>query len=118
MSVKDYIEKVKAKPEEEKKRIVFMWTIIIVLVIFLVWAISFSLSVANNQADQAQIQAEAEVLAKKQALAEQALIESSSTITLPVVTGESWGVSLNRFINNGISAVSEGFWTVGGWLHK
>ncbi len=109
MSVKEYIEKVKAKPEDEKRRTVFMWTIIIVIVIALVWAMSFAISVANDQADQAQIQAEAEAAAKAQ------LIKDSTTT--PIQTGNSWSAELGQLVSNGASAVSEGFWTVGSWLH-
>jgi len=108
MRVADYIQKVKAKPEDEKKRIVFMWTIVIVALIFLIWAVTFSLSVANDRADLARLQAEAEAGARAQ------ITKSTSS---PAQNDGSWGASLGQFISSGASAVSEGFWTIGSWLH-
>ena len=109
MSVKDYIEKTKTKPEDEKKRVVFMWTIAIIVLIFLVWAISFSLSIANNQDDSARLRAEAEVTARAQ------IVKST---TSPAQNIGSWRARLRQFILDGASAINEGFWTVGSWLHK
>lgn len=110
MSIRDYIEKIKIKPENEKKQIVFIWTIAIVSLIFLIWLITFSLSVANNQADLKQLQIEAEASAKAR------LITESSTS--PVQINDSWSANLSQFIVSGASAINEGFWTVGSWLRQ
>lgn len=112
--IRDYINKVKAKSEAEKKRVVFMWTLIIISLIFLIWVISFSLSVANNEADLARLQVEAEATAKAQ-------LAKDATNTSPIGVNEA-NVSLvgrlSQFVSGGASAVSEGFWTVGSWLHQ
>ncbi len=110
MSIRDYIEKIKTKPEDEKKRAVFIWTTIIISLIFLIWVVTFSLSVANNQADLTQLQAEAEVSAKAQ------LITVSSTS--PRLESNSIIARFGQFISAGAGAINEGFWTVGSWLHQ
>ncbi|MFA6254072.1 MAG: hypothetical protein WC640_02320 [Candidatus Paceibacterota bacterium] len=109
MSITKYIEKVKARPEEEKRRTVFVWTTGLVFLIFMVWAITFSLSVVNDQADSASLRAEAEASAKTQL---------AMGTTTPEQKGVSWSADLVRFITSGASSINEGFWTVGSWLHK
>jgi len=113
VSISRYIEKVRIKSEVEKKRTAISWTIALTILIFIVWSISFGVSVANRQADDARLQAEANALAKTQALAE-------STSSVMVVTSQkksSWLDQLGQIVADGADSVSEGFWAIGRWLH-
>ena len=111
MSVSSYIEKVRVKSEAEKKRTAISWTIGLTILIFIVWAVSFGISVANRQADEARLQMEANALAKVQALADSV---SSTTVVTP---GDSWIDQLGQIVTEGADSVGEGFWAVGRWLH-
>ena len=112
MSVSSYIEKVRVKSEAEKKRVAISWTIGLTILIFIVWAVSFGVSVANRQADEARLQMEANALAKVQALADS---DSSTVAVTP--ESDSWIDQLGQIITEGADSVGEGFWAVGRWLH-
>lgn len=99
----NYIQIVRARPEEDKKRAVMVWTITLTSLIFIIWSVSFGLSVANNQAEEIRLRNEAVLLAKTQAV---------------VAPKKSWGTKLNELVVGGADSVAEGFWTVGSWLHK
>lgn len=108
--INNYIRSVKNRPEEAKKQAAITWTIIITILIFIFWAITFSLSVVNNQVENERLRAEALARAKKASEA-----STTSERTLPQ---DSWSVKLRGILTDGADSVSQGFWTVGSWLHK
>lgn len=109
--IKNYINRVRSRSEEEKKRAAITWTIILTILIFIIWASTFSLSVINRQNEDAQLRARAAIEAKK------ALVASTTTIVADQTNG-SWLSQLGNFMISGADSISNGFWTVGSWLHK
>jgi hypothetical protein len=108
--INNYVESVKTRSEEEKRRVAITWTIVITILIFIVWAITFSLSIVNRQVEDERLRTEALARAKK-------VSEASTTVGL-VLPQDSWSVKLRGILTDGADSVSQGFWTVGSWLHK
>lgn len=108
--IQNYINKIRQRTEEEKKRAVIFWTISITVLIFIIWVITFSLSMANDRAKEKQLLVEAQAKA-------QAQIEASTTEAVPTRT-DTWTRRVGKFIIDGVDSVSTGFWVIGSWLHK
>lgn len=106
----NYINAVKSRTEEEKKRAVIFWTIFLIVIIFIIWVITFSLSVFNHQAEDLRLREEA--MARARVMAE------ASTTTNIVEIENSWPTRLRSVVVDGVESVSEGFWVIGSWLHK
>jgi len=113
MRIAEYIKDVRSRTEEEKQRVVILWTIIFIVIIFFIWLVSFTFSVANNNAEEARLQAEAERIALEKA---EALASASSTET----TGAFKGVipEIKDFVSEGAGTVVDGFWVIGNLLHR
>ena len=114
--ISDYINDVRSRTEEEKQRVVFLWTFIFVVIIFFVWIFSFVLSVVNNNAEELRLQAEA----KRQA---EAKIEASllvGTSTKNAASNSVKGVIPNivRIAGDGLDNIYNGFWIVGNMIHR
>ncbi|OJI08677.1 MAG: hypothetical protein COV08_03250 [Candidatus Vogelbacteria bacterium CG10_big_fil_rev_8_21_14_0_10_49_38] len=103
MSLASYIEKVRAKPEAEKQPIVFGWTVALTTLIFLIWALSFSLSVANNQNRNQELQRQAETAAAV----------SDQPSGLATVVG-----NLSSLVNETVDSITNGFWIAIGLIHR
>ncbi len=113
----NYIQDVRSRTEEEKKRVVFLWTFIFIVIIFFVWVLSFVLSVVNNNAEEARLQAEA----RQQAMAKaEAALTASSTEEQNGVSNSVKGVIPNmiRIAGDGLDNIYNGFWVVGNMIHK
>lgn len=108
--IQNYINKIRGRTEEEKKRAAILWTISITILIFIIWAVTFSLSISNDRAREERLQAEALVEAR-------ARQEASTTQVVPART-DSWSKRVGRFIADGAESVSTGFWVIGSWLHQ
>ncbi len=109
----NYIKKVQAKSEAEKKQTVVVWTITLTSLIFIIWVITFSLSVVNNQVEEVRLREAA--TAKAQATQ----FEPVGTSTTLAVSKQnnSWGTKLSKFIAEGADSISTGFWAISNWLH-
>lgn len=113
--ISDYIDDVRARSEEAKQRAVFFWTIVLIIVIFLIWVITFSLSVANRNAEELRLQQEAQETAR---IKEQESILATSTVpeeSKPIKGLIPQGVEL---VGQGVDAVVNGFWVIGNMMHK
>ena len=111
--ISNYINDVRSRSEAGKQRVVFFWTIFLMAIIFLVWVITFSLSVANNQAEEARLQVEAEKLAEQKA--SESVLATSTAKQIPIKGLIPQGLEL---INEGVDSVVNGFWVIGDLLHK
>lgn len=109
--VTNYVQDVRGRNEVEKQRAVAIWATLATILIFFVWVISFSLSIVNRQTDEVRLRAEAEKMAKAQ-------VTVVSTSTLEKGNGYSLIKQLSQKVTEGTETISEGFWTVGSWLHK
>lgn len=110
--IANYIKNVRLRTEAEKQKAVFLWTFVLIIIIFLVWLLSFILSVANNNAEEARLQAEAKVLAEAKvtaALSDEATTTKQFKGVIPMVI-DFTGDSFDNIIN--------GFWVIGNALHK
>lgn len=114
--IADYIKDVRSRTEEEKKRVVFLWTFIFIVIIFFVWVLSFALSVANNNSEEARLKVEAERLAA--AKIEAAKSASSTNGTVASSSFKGLIPEIVDFANEGVGTVVDGFWAVGNMIHK
>ncbi len=110
--IANYIKNVRSRTEAEKQKAVFLWTFILITIIFFVWLLSFILSVANNNAEEVRLQAEAKRLAEAKTTA---ALSGKATTTVPFK-----GVipMIIDFTNDSFDNVVSGFWIVGDMLHK
>ncbi len=108
----NYIRKVRTKSEAQKKQTVILWMVALTSLIFLIWAVTFSLSIINNQVDEERLQVEVNTLAKTLASAD--LV--SNTV---VVSNESnsWVTKVSQIVVESTDSVKEGFWVISRWLH-
>lgn len=124
MSISNYIKKVRAKSEEEKQRIAFLWTVVLIIVVFFVWAITFSLSVAERADEEARLRAQALEQAKAESAQKQNLIidqngnqvvslESSSSSSPNGVIPKTF-----KIMGDSVDSVARGFWIVGDMIHR
>ncbi len=97
MSLKSYIEKTKALPENEKKRVLFVWVFSLTFIIFLFWAINFTIVVSNQSAEDALIKEKAK------------LMVNSSTTPDTMNQKINWTDQLGSSINNNLDSIKEGF---------
>lgn len=111
--ISNYINEVRSRSEASKQRVVFFWTVFLIVVIFLIWVVSFSLSVANNNAEELRLQQEAEKMATLKA--EESILATSTTKQEPIKGLIPQGLEL---INQGVDSVINGFWVIGNLLHK
>ena len=110
--IADYIIDVRSRSEAEKQRIVFLWTFVGIIIITLIWLVSFTLSVSNNNAEEARLREEAKILAA--AKTEAALDKASTT------DSQFKGVipTAVDFVSNSVDNVVNGFWVIGNMIHK
>lgn len=112
--IKNYIQSVRNRTEEEKRQATIVWTIIITIFIFILWLVIFSVSVFNQQSEDLLIRKQAEERAR-QISQKEFLAEEQK---LPVTSAPANDFSLGEIIRDGVDSVVEGFWVVGSWLHK
>lgn len=113
----DYIKDVRTRTEEEKQRVVFLWTFIFIVIIFFVWMLSFALSVFNNSAEDARLQAEAKRLA---AIKIEAAKNASSTDGRVATKSSFKGLipEIVDFTSESLGTVVDGFWAIGNMIHR
>lgn len=115
ISIGNYIKDVRGRDEAEKQRTVFVWTVILITIIFFVWVIYFSFSIYLNETENATLMAEAKRKADK--LEAEASISNSTGTPISAST-EGLFPSLGRMASDGLDSIANGFWVIGGMLHK
>ena len=100
MILAGYIERVRAKTEAEKRPIVFAWAAGLTFLVFLIWALTFSLSIVNREARKETIKAQAEAAAA---------VEVAPAGILTKLTGA---------VGQTLATVSDGFWVAVGLMHR
>jgi len=100
MSFLNYIERTRALPEKAKKRVLFFWVFGLAFLIFIIWAINFTITVSNQSANDALLQEKAKLM-----------VESSTTPEMVTKTGagSSWSGKIGNFVNENLSSVKDGF---------
>ena len=102
MSIGNYLDNLRLRSDEQKKRVAFVWTTVLTVVIFFAWAISFSLAVVNDNSNSGKVAPVAETAAVS-------------------VSGQSLGGTFSWLagtVNDGVNSVANGFWVIGDMLHK
>lgn len=99
MSLQSYITKVRAKTDQEKKTLIFVWTFVITFFVAIIWLMNMSYIITNEKEENAKLMAEAEKKAEQ-------ISKASTTV---VNNQSSW--SLGEFVSTNADAVKEG-WSV------
>jgi len=115
ISISDYIRAVRGRSEDDKKRAVLTWTIILIIIVFFIWVIYFSLSLYQDEAQIAHLQAEARQEAAK--VAAQASL-GATTSPASLTAKEGLLPMIGGLLSSGIDSVVNGFWVIGDMLHR
>lgn len=105
--IKNYIIKVKEKPEPKRKTLLFLWSSGLTLLIALVWFVNFNYVLYNKNLE------EAELLAK----AEESLKTGQTEVVENKQASSHDALWLNFFKNN-VAAVAEGFKVLTGQMSE
>lgn len=115
MNIANYIKDVRSRTEEQKQRVVFLWTSVFIVIIVIVWMFSFTLSVMNSSAEDARLQIEAKKLAEAKI---EALKSASSTESGEVAVTKGIIPQIIELTSEGFNNITNGFWIIGNMIHK
>ncbi|MFA5736881.1 MAG: hypothetical protein WCX70_02405 [Candidatus Paceibacterota bacterium] len=103
MSIKDYISKVREKPEPKRQTLLMVWSSGLTLFIALIWFINFNFLAYNQNLEEAEILAQVEKAA-----------EAGQTEIITKEEKSNW----LEFIKRNTAAVVEGFKVLTGQMEK
>lgn len=105
-AIKNYISKVREKPESKRKALLLTWSGGLTLVIALVWFVNFNYVLYNKSVEEAELVAKTE-----------ALLERGEAVEKPLEK-ETASFAWFDFVKNNLAAVGEGFKVLTGQMDE